>query len=76
MNAVALEYSFAHLLRLPLSRRGAVNDADVFRNGDPASLSKLLEATADSLETRLRIFENPQPGSPAARIQGRDQRHS
>jgi hypothetical protein len=52
-DAVSIEYAFAYLLQEHLGERGTPNDADVFRSGDPASLAKVIEASADALEKRI-----------------------
>jgi hypothetical protein len=71
-DAVSTEYSFAYLLGLELGDRGHVNDADVFRLGQPQDLAKVLEAAADAIDRRTRALglqqPTPPPGSPAARI--------
>ena len=52
-DAVSIEYAFAYLLEEPLGKRGACNDADVFRSGDPSGLAKVIDASADALQERI-----------------------
>lgn len=72
-NAVSIEYAFAHLLGLGIGTRGLVNDADVFRVGDPKSLAQVLLNAAAALDKRTKDagfqLEQNENGSPGARIE-------
>lgn len=52
-NAVSIEHIFAVLFGDPIGLRRDIYDADIFRDGDPKALGRLIELSAKWLEERL-----------------------
>ena len=71
-DAVSIEYAFARLNGDLIGGRGTSHDADVFRGGNPASLSEALSEAIDAIEERASVInftpEDSEPGGSKARL--------
>ena len=71
-DAVSIEYAFARLNGAPIGGRGTSHDADVFRGGNPVSLSEALSEAIDAIEERVGVIdftpEDLEPGGSKARL--------
>lgn len=71
-DAVDIEYSFAKLIGSPIGARGTVHDADIFRGGNPKSLSKALAKATDAIEKRSKSVkfsaDDSEAGGSKARL--------
>lgn len=71
-DAVDIECSFARLIGSPVGARGTLHDADVFRGGNPKSLSKALIKAIDAIEKRSKFVrfsaESSEEGGSKARL--------
>jgi len=56
-DAVKIEHQFAMLLGEELGRRGGLNDADIFRNGDLEKIGRLIQKSVEILEVRINRIE-------------------